>query len=110
MANYSERQRILPFRNVIARKNTKRREEKKNKEKKLQITTQAVPSLLRARTCVAVRAKKKTFKQLHRPFLRSRKRRLDWGIVFKKIEKEIEKVQKSRKKEDSKSINREIIQ
>ena len=53
-------------------------------------TTQAVPSLSRGRTCVAVRAwpyvqtkkNKKTFKQLHRPFLRCRKRRLDWGIVF----------------------------
>ena len=39
-------------------------------------------------TCVPVCAwpyvqtKKKTFKQPHRPFLRSRKRRLDWGIVF----------------------------
>jgi len=71
-------------------------------------TTQAIPSLSRAHTCVAVRAKKtkKTFKQPHRPFLRCRKRRLDWGIVFKKIEK----VQKSRKKEYSKSINRERIQ
>ena len=47
-------------------------------------TTQAVPSLSRARTCVAIRAKKKTttFKQPHRPFLRSRKQWLDWGIVF----------------------------
>ena len=40
-------------------------------------TTQAVLSLLRGRTCVAIRAKKqtnkqKTFKQPHRPFLRSR--------------------------------------
>ena len=88
---------------------------KKTKQKKLSnrvpetTTTQAVPSLSRARTCVAVCAKKnkKTFKQPHRPFHRSRKRRLDWGIVFKKIEKEIEKVQKSRKKEYSKSINQE---
>ena len=60
-------------------------------------TTQAVPSLLRARTCVAVRANpkspKKTFKQPHRPFLRSRKQRLDWGIVFiYKCAKEIEKL------------------
>ena len=64
---------------------------------------------VRARTCVTVRAnqkKRKTFKQPHRPFLRCRKRRLDWGIVFKKIEK----VQKSRKKEYSKSINREKIE
>ena len=70
---------------------------------------------VRARTCVTVRAnqqqqKKTTLKQPHRPFLRCRKQRLDWGIVFKKIEKEIEKVQKSRKKEYSKSTNREKIE
>ena len=46
---------------------------------------------VRGRTCVPIRAwpyvqtktkQKKTFKQPHRPFLHSRKRRLDWGIVF----------------------------
>ena len=30
---FNQRQRILPFRNVIARKNTKRREEKKKRKK-----------------------------------------------------------------------------
>ena len=55
---------------------------------------------VRARTCVAVRAKKKKNfqsacqkQQPHRPFLRSRKRRLDWGIVFiYKRAKEIKKL------------------
>ena len=80
------------------------------------ITTTVLHSYLvvHARTCVAVHAKKinNNFQtacqkqQPHRPFLRSRKRRLDWGLVFK----EIEKVQKSRKKEYSKSINQEKIE
>ena len=38
---------------------------------------------VRGRTCKPkIKKEEKTFKQPHRPFLRSRKRRLDWGIVF----------------------------
>ena len=60
-----------------------RAKKKKLSNREPETTTQAVPSLSRAHTCVAVRAKKKkTFKQPHRPFLRSRKRRLDWDIVL----------------------------
>ena len=89
-------------------------------------TTQAVPSLSRARTCVAVSAARRLVTRIASrvkraarassdsiahawraaSFLRCRKRWLDWGIVFMKIEK----VQKSWKKEYSKSINREKIE
>ena len=118
MANYSISANVFCLFAMSSQGKTKRREEGEKKKpsckkkiKNFQTASQKQqPHRPFLRSRVPVRAwpyvqkkTKKTFKQPHRPFLRSRKRRLDCGIVFKKIEK----VQKSRKKEYSKSINQE---
>ena len=71
MANYSISANVFCLFAMSSQGKTQREEKRKKKKEK----KRAWPYL----------QNKKTFKQPHRLFLRSRKQRLDWGIVFKKI-------------------------
>ena len=73
MANYSISANVF----CLSQCHRKEKHKEKRREKKKRKKTYVQKRKKRKN-----QKKEKTFKQQHRPFLRSRKQRLDWGIVF----------------------------